>query len=66
MNKAVLLRLQQEDLGTTKQLEMGHESNRGHQNWSFEEDEKKREGKATGGEAEDTWPRSKLEKADHF
>lgn len=47
MNKAVLLRLQQEELQTAQQLEMGHKSNRGHQNRSFEEDEKKQEGHST-------------------
>lgn len=57
VNKAVLLRLQQEDLGTTKQLEMGHDSNQGHQNWSFEEDEKKQE---------DRWSQSKQERVDSF
>lgn len=57
MNKAVLLRLQQEDLGTTKQLEMGHDSNQGHQNWSFEEDEKKQE---------DRRSQSKQERVDSF
>lgn len=66
MNKAVLLRLQQEDLRTTKQLEMGHQSNRGNQNWSFEEDEKKQEGKPTASEAEDRRSQSKQEKVNYF
>lgn len=66
MNKAVLLRLQQEDLRTTKQLEMGHQSNGGHQNWSFEEDEKKEEGKPTAGEGEDRRSQSKQEMGDYF
>lgn len=43
MNKAVLLRLQQEELKTTQQLEMGHKSNQGHQNRSFEEEEEKKQ-----------------------
>lgn len=66
MNKAALFRLQQEHLRTTKQLEMGHGSNRGHQNWSFEEDEKKQEGKPTGSEAEDRRSPSKQEMVHHF
>lgn len=50
MNKAVLLRLQQEELKTAQQLEMEHKSNQGHQNPSFEEEEeekKKQEGHST-------------------
>lgn len=66
VNKAVLLRLQQEDLRTTKQLEMGPESDPGHQNWSFEEDEKKPEGKPTASEAEDRRAQSKQEMVDYF
>lgn len=66
VNKAVLLRLQQEGLRTTKQLEMGHRSNRGHQNWSFEEDEKKQEGKPTASKAEDRQSQSKQEMLHHF
>ncbi|XP_011616869.1 NPC1-like intracellular cholesterol transporter 1 [Takifugu rubripes] len=66
VNKAVLLRLQQEDLRTTKQLEMGPESNPGHQNWGFEEDEKKPEGKPTASEAEDRRSQSKQEMVNYF
>lgn len=66
MNKAVLLRLQQEGLWTSKQLEMGDGSKRGHQNQSFEEDEKKQEGKPTASRAEDGPSQSKEEMAHYF
>lgn len=44
---------------------MGYDPNWGHRNWSYEEDEKKQEGKPRASEAEDRGSQSK-EMMDHF